>query len=155
MFITLFCSFFSHRCTTAMWNFPILRTCVVEYVNMTQKFPLFFLNTDTVLSISNWMRSMKVETVQPHFLSNVFSLWSSRSFATMTRWCNNFSPLMAKDNCNGLFFGRQMHLEKNPWLFLWRTPQLRILCLHMGKNTYCSSLSCFNCLSNLLLVFCS
>ena len=81
---------------------------------MTQKFPLFFLNIDTVLSISNWIRSMKVETVQPHFLSNVFSLLSSRSFATMTRWCNNFSPLMTKDNCNGLFFGMQMHLEKKP-----------------------------------------
>ena len=154
MFITLFCTFFSCRCMAAMWNFPIYAP-VSWSIWTWQKFPLFFLNLDTFLSISNWIRSMKVETVQPHFLSNVFSLSSSRSFATMTRWCNNFSPLMTKDNCNGLFFGRQMHLEKNPWLFLWRTPQLRILCLHMGKNTYCSSLSCFNCLSNLLLVFCS
>ena len=135
MFITLFCSFFSHRCTTAMWNFPILRTCVVEYVNMTQKFPLFFLNTDTVLSISNWIRSMKVETVQPHFLSNVFSLWSSRSFATMTRWCNDFFSLsMTMDNCKGFFFGMQMHLEIKPLTVLWETPQLCILCLHMGKT---------------------
>ena len=42
MFITLYCTFFSCRCTTAMGNFPILRTCVMEYVNMTQKFPFSF-----------------------------------------------------------------------------------------------------------------
>ena len=112
MFITLFCTFFSRRCMAVMWNFPIYAP-VSWSIWTWQKFPLFFLNLDTFLSISNWIRSMKVETVQTHFLSDVFSLLSSRSFTTMTRWRNNvFSLLMTKNNCNGLFFGMQMHLEK-------------------------------------------
>ena len=114
MFITLFCTFLSRRCMAAMWNFPIYAP-VSWSIWTSQKFPLFFLNLDTFLSISNWIRSMKVETVQTHFLSDIFSLLSSRSFTTMTRWRNNvFSLLMTKNNCNGLFFGMQMYLEKKP-----------------------------------------
>lgn len=140
MFITLFLHIFQ----------PSLHDCNVKLPNFTHlcMFSLFFLNLDTVLSSSNWIRSTKVETVQTHFLSDVFSLLSSRSFATMTRWFNIFSLLMTMDNCNGLFFGMQMYLGKKPLTVLWKTPQLCILCLRMGKNTYCSSLSCFNCLSN-------
>ena len=49
------------------------------------------------------------------------------------------------DNCNGLFFGMQMHLEKKPltvfvhafYAFIW-----------VKTLSYSSPLSCFNCLSN-------
>ena len=37
---------------------------------------------------------MKFETVQIHYLSNVFSLLSSRNFATMATWCNGSSSLL-------------------------------------------------------------
>ena len=43
----------------------------------------------------NWIRSMKFETVQLHFLSDVFGLVSSRNFATMATWRNKFSSLLA------------------------------------------------------------
>ena len=62
-----------------------------------------FRNLSTVLSDStwenfanicqikwNWMGSMKFETVRIHFLSDVFGLLSSKSFATMTTWRNDF-----------------------------------------------------------------
>ena len=38
---------------------------------------------------------MKFETVQIHFLSDVFSLLSSRNFATMAMWQNDFSSLLS------------------------------------------------------------
>ena len=43
----------------------------------------------------NWIRSMKFETVQLHFLSDVFGLVSSRNFATMATWRNKFPSLLA------------------------------------------------------------
>ena len=38
-----------------------------------------------------WMGSMKFETVRIHFLSDVFGLLSSKNFAKMTTWRNDFS----------------------------------------------------------------
>ena len=110
-FLYIFQSSF-HNYNVKLPNFTHLCYGLCEH---DTKISSFFLNLDTALSISNWIRSMKVETVQIHFLSDVFSLLSSRSFTTMTRWCNDFfSLLMTMDNCNGLFFGMQMHLEKKP-----------------------------------------
>ena len=43
----------------------------------------------------NWIRSMKFVTVQIHFFRNVFGLLSSRNFATMAMWRNDFSSLLA------------------------------------------------------------
>ena len=42
-----------------------------------------------------WIRSMKFETVRIHFLSVtwIFSLLSSKNFATMAMWRNDFSSL--------------------------------------------------------------
>ena len=37
---------------------------------------------------------MKSETVRFHFLSDVFGLLSSRNFATMVTWRNDFSSIM-------------------------------------------------------------
>ena len=39
----------------------------------------------------NWMGSMKFERVRIHFLSDAFGLLSSKNFATMTTWRNDFS----------------------------------------------------------------
>ena len=63
-----------------------------------------FRNLNTVLSDStwenfanicqikwNWMGSMKFETVRIHFLIDVFGLLSSKNFATMKTWRNDFS----------------------------------------------------------------
>ena len=107
--ITLFCIFLSRRCTTATWNLLISRTGLKEDVNTQHNNFLFlFLNLDAVLSDLtpenfpniwqikwNWIRSMKFETVQLHFLSDVFGLVWSRNFATMVTWRNNFSSLLA------------------------------------------------------------
>ena len=80
----------------------------MELVNTAQEisFNFLLLNSDTVLSDStpdnfakilqvkwNWIRSMKFETVRIHFLSDVFALLSSRNFATMAMWRNDFSSL--------------------------------------------------------------
>ena len=43
----------------------------------------------------NWIRSMKFVTVRIHFFRNVFGLLSSRNFATMAMWRNDFSSLLA------------------------------------------------------------
>ena len=90
----------------ATWNFLILRARFNEYkVNAAQNLFLF-LNLDTVLSDSipeafaniwqmkwNRIRSIKFETVQIHFLSDVFGVLPSRNFATMATWRNDFSSL--------------------------------------------------------------
>ena len=68
----------------------------------TQHKNVLFLNLDTVLSDpenfasiwqieGNWLRSMKLETVRIHLLNDVFGLLSSRNFATMATWRNDFS----------------------------------------------------------------
>ena len=38
---------------------------------------------------------MKFEAVQIHFLSDVFGLLSSKNFATMAMWRNDFSSLLS------------------------------------------------------------
>ena len=107
--ITLFCIFLSRRCTTATWNLLISRTGLKEDVNTQHNNFLFlFLNLDAVLSDLtpenfpniwqikwNCISSMKFETVQLHFLSDVFGLVWSRNFATMATWRNDFSSLSA------------------------------------------------------------
>ena len=42
----------------------------------------------------NWIRSSKFETVRIHFLSDIFGLLSSRNFATVATWHNDFSSLL-------------------------------------------------------------
>ena len=103
--IMLFGTFLRRRCTTATWNFLISRARFMEKGNTAQKL-LLFLNFDTVLSDSipekfanicqikwNRIRSIPFETVQIYFLSNVIGLLSSRNFATIATWGNDFSSL--------------------------------------------------------------
>ena len=44
---------------------------------------------------------MKFEAVRIHFLSDVFGLLSSKNFATMTTWRNDFYSLMKGQNRSG------------------------------------------------------
>ena len=104
--ITLFCTFLGRRCTTATWNVLILHVSRSLWSRWTQHktFCFLFIHLDTVLSDStpehfaniwqmkwNWMRLMKCETVRIHFfLSDIFGLFSSRNFAAMVMWCNDF-----------------------------------------------------------------
>ena len=73
-------------------------------MNTTRNFLFLILNLDTVLSDStsenfannwqnkwNWIRAMNFETAWIHFLSDFFSLLSSRNFTTMVTWRNDFS----------------------------------------------------------------
>ena len=107
--ITLFCTFLSHRCANATWNFLISCALFMDYVNTRQQlnFLFIFLNLHTVLSDWtpenfaiiwqiewNWTRTMKFETVRIHFLSDVFCLFRSRKLATMATWRNDFSSLL-------------------------------------------------------------
>ena len=104
--ITLFYTFLSRRCKSVTWNFLISRARLMELVNPTQEFSFLFPNSDTVLPDStsynfakilqikwNWVRSTKFESVRIYFLSDVFALLSSRNFAAMTTWRNDFSSL--------------------------------------------------------------
>ena len=96
--------------TVRLWAMKLPNfTCpLMELVNTTQMFVFLFRNLDTVLLYStpenfaniwqikwNWMRSMKFETVQIHFSSDVFSLLSFRNFATMATWRNDFFSLLS------------------------------------------------------------
>ena len=102
--IMLIWSFLCRRCTPGTWKFQISHARFMESVNTTQKLSFSFSKLNTVLSDStwenftnicqikwNWMGSMKFETVRIHFLSDVFGLLSSKNFATMTTWRNDFS----------------------------------------------------------------
>ena len=105
---TLYWTFLSRRCKSVT---VISRARFMELLNTAQEFSFFFyLNSDTVLWDSipdnfakilnikrNWIRSMKFETVRGiHFLRDVFALLSSRNFATMATWPNDFSSLLAE-----------------------------------------------------------
>ena len=97
--------FLSHHCATAPWNFIISHARLWSWWTQHKMFLFLFLNLDTVLLYSNptnfatiwqikwnWMRSMKFETVQIHFLSDVLSLLSSRNL--LPRQCDEAtSPL--------------------------------------------------------------
>ena len=76
-------------------------------MNTTQKLSFSSSKIDTLLSDStrgnftsicqikwNWIRSMKFEPVRIHFLSEVFAMLSSKNFAIMATWCNDFSSLL-------------------------------------------------------------
>ena len=45
---------------------------------------------------------MKFEAVQIHFLSAVFGLLSSKNFATMAMWRNDFSSLLSPHELKGI-----------------------------------------------------
>ena len=102
MYITVFCTLLSHHCMTGTWNFLISCSGLKERNN----FLFLFLNLDTVLSDLtpekfaniwqikwNWTRSLKSETVWIQFLSDIFGLLSSRNFATIASWHNDFFSL--------------------------------------------------------------
>ena len=107
--ITLFCTFFLpslHPCDTKLPNFTRLLYGVGEHNTKVVFFPL--LNLDTVLSDStrenlanicqikwNWIKSLKFEAVRTRFLSDVFGLLSSKNFATIATWRNDFSSLLS------------------------------------------------------------
>ena len=96
-------------------------------------FPFFFLNFDMVLSDStpenfaniwqikwNSVGSMKFETVQIHFLRDIFGLSSSRNSAIMATWCNDFSSLSREKvrMCNQMVVGETEIIRiwtKNKW----------------------------------------
>ena len=101
--ITLFCIFLSHHCKSARWNFLIWRARFMELVNRAQNF--LFLNQILLDSTPHnftkilqiewiWVRSLKFETERIQYLSDVFGLLSSRNFATMVTWRNDFSSLL-------------------------------------------------------------
>ena len=91
------------RRETSKFHAPALRSRRAQRKN----FLFLFLNLDTVLPDLtpenfaiiwqikwNWIRSSKFETVRIHFLSDIFGLLSSRNFATMATWRNDFSTLL-------------------------------------------------------------
>ena len=107
MCLTLFCTFLSHPCKSVTWNFLISLARFMELVSTAQHCLFLFSKPDTFLSGStpdnfakilqikwNCVTSMKFETVQIDFVSDVFGLLSSRKFATMATWRNNFSSLL-------------------------------------------------------------
>ena len=106
--ITLFWTFLSRRCRSATWNFLISRARFMELVNTAQWFcfsfsklrygPLGFNPRQFCQDFKNQKKlnkiAMKFETVRGiHFLRYVFALLSSRNFATMATWPNDFSSL--------------------------------------------------------------
>ena len=94
-----------HPCDMKLANFSCLLYGVGAWTQHNSCLFLF-LNLNTVLLDStwenfanicqikwNWIRWMMFEAVWIHFLSDVFSLLSSKNFATMTTWRNDFSLL--------------------------------------------------------------
>ena len=65
---------------------------------------------------------MRFETVQIHFLSDVFGLLSSRNFATMATWHNDFSSLYLY-RAGRLFLAGYKSLKKKKfelsYIFKW------------------------------------
>jgi len=118
-----------HDCDVKLPNF----TCPLYEVRWTKRNIFFlFLNSEMVLSDStpenfaniwqiqwNWIGSMKFETVQIHFLRDIFGLSSSRNSATMATWCNNFSLSREKVRmCNQMVVGEIEIIRiwtKNKW----------------------------------------
>ena len=119
--IKLFCTFLSHCCVTAPWNFLISHARFMELVNTTQMFLFLFLNLDMVLLYStpehfaniwqikwNWMRSVKFETVQIPFLKWCFQFVVDQKLRyhgnVMVTWQGDVttSPLYCHENFNFL-----------------------------------------------------
>ena len=69
--ITLFCTCFSRRCTTATWNFLISRASLGSRWTQHKTFLCPFLNSDTVLSDS-------IQKISPTFdkLNEIEDRWS-------------------------------------------------------------------------------
>ena len=104
--ITLFCTFLSCHCMISTWIFAIHVPALWSRWTKHKNVLFLFLNFDKVLCNStpknfaniwqikwNWTGSMKFETVQIHFLRDIFGL-SSRNSATMVTWHNDFPPLL-------------------------------------------------------------
>ena len=114
----------------------------MELVNKAQKFSLSFsqlrygpsrfnprqfrqeATTKILIQKWNWIRSMKFETVRIHFLSAFFGLLSSRNFATMATWRNDFSSLLLQGISKNKQSNESLYyLIFNPSLFnFWLFP---------------------------------
>ena len=132
---TLFYTGFSHRCTTitATWNLISRARFRVGEHNTKVSFSLsklrygpFGFNPRKFAKIWqikwNWIRSMKFETVRIYFFKWIFGLLSSKHFATMVTWRNDFSSLsrrVVKGSlvaCSGV---QAESLIASKWLFFF------------------------------------
>ena len=135
-------------------SLPSLHSCDMKLPNFTCSlygrsgwtqhksclFPL--LNLDTVLLYStrenfanicqiewNWIRSMKFKAVRIHFLSDVFSLLSSKNSATMAMWRNHLPSL----GCSALGWQKGFSLF---WLSVFLHNEFSTYNLTSGLSTY-------------------
>ena len=103
-------------------SLPSLHHCDIKLPNFTRSlYGLGEQNTDVVFFFSklsygsfgfnprkfrqikwHWIRSMKFEAVQIHFLSDFFGLLSSKNFATTAMWHNDFSCLLSPHVLKGI-----------------------------------------------------
>ena len=68
----------------------------------------------------NWIRSMKFETVRIYFFKWIFGLLSSKHFATMATWRNDFSSLSRRVVKGSLVASNGVQVESliaGEWLF--------------------------------------
>ena len=68
----------------------------------------------------NWIRSMKFETVRIYFFKWIFGLLSSKHFATMVTWRNDFSSLSRRVVKGSLVASSGVQVESliaGEWLF--------------------------------------
>ena len=109
--IKLFCTFLSHCCVTAPWNFLISHARFMELVNTTQMFLFLFLNVDMVLLspiLPTFDKLNEIEWDQwslkqcKSTFEVMFSVCCRPEIAlpwqrdgNMARWCNDFSSLLS------------------------------------------------------------
>ena len=82
----------------------------------------FCIQTQKNFASISQIKCMKFETVRIHFLSDVFSLLSSRNFATMATW-RNFSSLLAilhRHLYRNVVLFSMTHVICAPCLYHWR-----------------------------------
>jgi len=84
---------------------------------------------------------MKFEAVRIHFLSDVLGLLSSKNFATMEKWRNDFSSLSATKLVETLCpkgpFWHFADFKKGKWSFPSPTPSCNVVplfALPLGNN---------------------
>ena len=75
---------------------------------------------------------MRLETVRIHFLSDVFGLLSSRNFATMATWRDDFSSLLYDQNANSSYnfriYKTSLVAQEDEEMSNWRAyPKLDII----------------------------
>ena len=101
--ITLFCTFLCRRCTTT-WNVLISRTRFrwTQHFDNERYGPK--QNFVMICQIKwNWIRSLKFEKVGIDFLSDFIGLLSSKNFATIAKWRDDFSSLLICKNLTCTF----------------------------------------------------